>query len=146
MSEQSDIVLVYGHSAEVLLSPAESSIRSCRVINDAADWRCFGSAGFRPWDKGGTRSPKKFFSVLRASVWSKNKGDRPPRAPPLDSPLFGICPSLFQVGKPICMGLTSPTLNIHITCWACYITHLNKDETVIPRGLAYFPLVPSMPT
>ena len=29
----------------------------------------------RPLDKGG-RSPKKFFSVLRASVWSRNKGIR----------------------------------------------------------------------
>ena len=43
--------------------------------------------GFRPSDKGGrmggghldpeirgARSQKKFFSALRASVWSKNKG------------------------------------------------------------------------
>ena len=35
--------------------------------------------------KGG--SPKKFFSVLRASVWSKNKGAWTPWAPPLDPPL-----------------------------------------------------------
>ena len=34
-----------------------------------------GTAGSRPWDKGGggRRSPKKFFSALRASVWSKKK-------------------------------------------------------------------------
>ena len=35
------------------------------------------SAGCRPLDKvggGGGRSPKKIFSALRASVWSKNKG------------------------------------------------------------------------
>ena len=33
-------------------------------------------------DRGGVRSPKKFFSTLRASLWSKNKGD------PLDPPLL----------------------------------------------------------
>ena len=35
----------------------------------------------RPRDKGGPRSPKTFFSALRASFWSKNKrggGGRPP--------------------------------------------------------------------
>ena len=33
-------------------------------------------------DKGGPRSQKKFFSTLRASVWSKNKGGgRAPRTP-----------------------------------------------------------------
>ena len=31
----------------------------------------------RPWDKGG-QSPKIFFSALRASVWSKNKGGPEP--------------------------------------------------------------------
>ena len=53
----------------------------------------------RPWDKGagssrrldkgrGGRSPKKLFSALRESVWSKNKvGARVPRAPPLNPPL-----------------------------------------------------------
>ena len=30
---------------------------------------------------------QKFFSALRASVWSKNKGGRNPPAPPLDPPL-----------------------------------------------------------
>ena len=30
----------------------------------------------RPWDKG-KQFPKKFFSALRASVWSKNKGGGP---------------------------------------------------------------------
>ena len=49
---------------------------------------------------------------LRASVWSKNKGGRAPRAPPLDSPLFGICPKLFQGETLISKSLTSPTLNI----------------------------------
>ena len=38
---------------------------------------------------GGGCSPKKVFSTLRASVWSKNKGGggRAPRASPLDPPL-----------------------------------------------------------
>ena len=31
---------------------------------------------------------EKTFSALRASVWSRNKGGRVPRAPPLDSPLI----------------------------------------------------------
>ena len=30
---------------------------------------------------------KNFFSVLRASVWSKIRGEQAPRAPPLDPPL-----------------------------------------------------------
>ena len=33
----------------------------------------------------GGRPPKKIFSALRASFWSKNKGGS--RAPPLDPPL-----------------------------------------------------------
>ena len=42
-----------------------------------------------PWGGGGGGgggTPKDFFSALRDSVWSKNKGGghRPPRAPPLD--------------------------------------------------------------
>ena len=67
----------------------------CRVIY---------SGGSRPLDKGGwggggshpdseimegDRSQKQFFSVLRASFWSKNKGEGwAPRPPPLDSPLI----------------------------------------------------------
>ena len=43
--------------------------------------------------KGAARSPKEFFSALRASAWSKNKGggeaggERAPWAPILDPPL-----------------------------------------------------------
>ena len=33
-----------------------------------------GSGGSRSWDKWGAGSQKILFSVLRASVWSKNKG------------------------------------------------------------------------
>ena len=47
------------------------------------------SGGSGPLDKGG-RSPKKFFLALRASFLSKNKGGRPPRAPPLDPPLLHV--------------------------------------------------------
>ena len=41
----------------------------------------------RPWDKGGggKQSLKKFFSALPASVWSKDRGGRPP------GPLPCIC-------------------------------------------------------
>ena len=43
-----------------------------------------GARLFRPLDKGvgGGRSPKKIFSALRASVWSKNKGRGALRPPP----------------------------------------------------------------
>ena len=44
----------------------------------------------RPLDKWGARSPKNFFSALRASVWSKSQGGGPP-APPLDPPLPSTC-------------------------------------------------------
>ena len=33
----------------------------------------WGGQSSRPLDKGGGCSPPKFFSALRASVWSKNK-------------------------------------------------------------------------
>ena len=81
---------------------------------------------------------------LRASVWSKNRG-RAPRASPLDPPLFGICPRLFQGETLLCKGLTTSTLNIQCVEYDIKPI-LFKDETVIPRGLAYFPPVPSMPT
>ena len=63
-----------------------------------------GSGGSRPSDKGGGGGgghpdpeirggpglKKNFFSALRASFWSKNKGGgRAPQAPPLDPPLLG---------------------------------------------------------
>ena len=74
------------------------------------------SGGSRPSDKGGggggglggghpdpeirgrTRSPKKFFSVLRASFWSTNKGWGVGRALPLDPPLVL---SFFRVFYPV---------------------------------------------
>ena len=53
------------------------------------DLRDKGGPSSRPLDKpGGGRSPKKNFSVLRASVLTKKKGGpRAPRVPPLDPPL-----------------------------------------------------------
>ena len=33
-----------------------------------------GGWSSRPLDKGEGRSPKKYFSTLRASAWSRNKG------------------------------------------------------------------------
>ena len=39
-----------------------------------------GARSSRPLDKGG-QSPKKKISVLRASVWSKNKGETRPLGP-----------------------------------------------------------------
>ena len=40
-----------------------------------------GGRSSRPWDKGGPGLKKNFFSALRASVWSKNKGGRGPPGP-----------------------------------------------------------------
>ena len=40
-----------------------------------------GGRSSRPWDKGGPGLKKKFFSALRASVWSKNKGGHGPPGP-----------------------------------------------------------------
>ena len=64
-------------------------------------WVVNNNAGSRPWDKGwggggvqviqtlrwwggGSRSPKKIFSALRVSVWSKNNGWPGPLDPPLN--------------------------------------------------------------
>ena len=50
-----------------------------------------GGQSSRPKDKvgGGGRSPKKFFSALRASFWSENKGGPGPLGP---SPGFATAP------------------------------------------------------
>ena len=47
------------------------------VVNNSArsrPWDKGGSRSSRPLDGGGGRSPKKIFSALRVSVWSKNNG------------------------------------------------------------------------
>ena len=84
-------------------------------------WQC----GSRPWDKGAPGHPdpyirgggvgavsKKIFSALQVSVYSKNKGGRAPRDPPLDLPLlwwlfFLLIPEegLFRGGTPNNGGL-----------------------------------------
>ena len=69
-----------------------------RCKNAAGEVSSTVSGRSRPSDGGGRghpdpeirggQSPQMFFSVLRASFWSKNKGGaRAPRAPPLDPPL-----------------------------------------------------------
>ena len=58
-------------------------INFCLKVGHSANF----SGGSRPSYKGGARSPKIFFGRLRASVWSKNNGERVPRAPPLYLPL-----------------------------------------------------------
>ena len=58
-----------------------------------------------PYIKEGGRSPKKLFSALRVSVWSKNKGGTwAPRPPPLDPPL------LTSVGS------VAMTCTVHSSC------------------------------
>ena len=49
-----------------------------------------GGRSFRPSEKGGRRSPKTFLPGFPSSVWSKNKGEWAPWAPPLDPPLKHI--------------------------------------------------------
>ena len=62
---------------------------------------CIDSGGSRPLDKGEPGHPdpeirgggpglKKFFSALRASVWSKKKGRTGSPGPFLDPPLIGL--------------------------------------------------------
>ena len=48
-----------------------------------------------PEIRRGGRRQKNLFSALWASFWSKNKGGRAPRAPPLDPPLRRNTISLF---------------------------------------------------
>ena len=67
--------------------------------------RQVGARSSRPLDKEGTRSPKKIFSALRPSVWSKNKrGPGSPRAPRLDPPLriftLVACEQAFSLSLP----------------------------------------------
>ena len=45
-----------------------------------------------PEIRGGGQSPKKVFSALQTSVWSKNQGGAGPRAPPLNPPLHNGYP------------------------------------------------------
>ena len=63
--------------------------RMARISGESRPSGKRGARSSRPWDKevgGGGRYPT-FFSALRASVWSENKGGRTPRAPSLDPPL-----------------------------------------------------------
>ena len=59
------------------------------------------SGGSRPSDKGG-RSPKRFFSALRASVWSKNKapppGTSPGSATAIERGVFAIA-MIYHIGN-----------------------------------------------
>ena len=62
-----------------------------------------GGGSSRPWDKGGPG--RFFFSALRASVWSKNKGEgRAPRAPPLDPPLMTTTGSVSRLPRVRILG------------------------------------------
>ena len=51
------------------------------------DLQIRGGGGHPDLEIRGRPGLKKIFSTLRASVWSKNKGGRTPRVPPLDPPL-----------------------------------------------------------
>ena len=69
---------------------AEKNLKTCRIFTlpDPGLEIRRGSV-IHTLGKGGRRSPKKFFSTLRASVWSRNKrGTQVPRAPPLDPQLI----------------------------------------------------------
>ena len=69
---------------------AEKNLKTCRIFTlpDPGLEIRRGSV-IHTLRKGGRRSPKKLFSTLRASVWSRNKrGTQVPRAPPLDPQLI----------------------------------------------------------
>ena len=88
-----------------------------RLWKNVTKWTVF-SGGSRPSDKGGARSQKKFFSALRASVWSKKRGrGGPPRALLLDPPLVLTLGSLKPRanGRNI-VGQQLPTL-LDVTCY-----------------------------
>ena len=78
----------------------------------------------RPWDKGG-QSPKKIFSALWASVWSKNKGGhRSPRSLPwirhCSTVKWHLCfyrlPLLYLVSM---LSLTTLNLMVSFQWWSC---------------------------
>ena len=56
-----------------------------------------GGRSSGPLDKAGGRSPKKIFSALRASVWTKNKGGGG-GAPPGPSPGSGTG-YIYEINK-----------------------------------------------
>ena len=61
--------------------------------------------------RGRGQSQKSFFfSALRASVWSKNKGERAPRAPLLDPPLQPPYTLIYH----FCMPSTDKQYTFHV--------------------------------
>ena len=79
MSSSSSIVSVY---RQVSVANPDLQIRGSNGHPDPE---------IRGRGEGGGRSPKKSFSALWASVWSTNKEDQAPGAPPLDLPLIFEC-------------------------------------------------------
>ena len=93
------------------------------------------SAGSTPWDKGGGgemgggaghsdpemaagAASNKFFSALRASVWSENKvGPRTPQAPPLDPSLQLTAKVLLLNNWSFATNTTKGTVDYHYTLW-----------------------------
>ena len=73
---------------------------TCLISVADPDLQIRGRRSFRPWDKGGAQSQKNFFSARRASIWSKNKGGRAPRAPALDPPLNMDTPLVWTLIPP----------------------------------------------
>ena len=67
-----------------------------------------GGRSSRPRDKVGGPGLQKVFSALRASFWSKNKGEgRATRAPPLYPPLFQLIKSVDElITRPVYFYLT----------------------------------------
>ena len=57
-----------------------------------------GGRSSGPLDKAGGRSPKKIFSALRASVWTKNKGGGGGGAPPGPYPGSGTG-YIYEINK-----------------------------------------------
>ena len=92
----------YGRQQKLNYTSIPSAFSLTKELNLLLNHRNCRSRGFTPSDMGGGgghpdpdmwgkgRSQKIFFSALRASVWSKNKGGgERPRALFLDPPLCG---------------------------------------------------------
>ena len=99
---------------------------------------------------------KKTFSALRASVWSRNKGGRVPRAPPLDSPLIftekesvrnlydfflpqilmSVLPKPIRVTKMLFMTLhplNRPLCLVTVSCCFVCLDFFGLEITVTPK-------------
>ena len=101
-----------------------------------------GRGSSRPWDKGEDRSPKYFFSTLRASVSSKNKGGRgrAPQAPPLDPPLQNIPEIVALKLAPIYRCIKSPRKDFDLS-WKTLTLVTNERVLELARIPVFWTII-----